>query len=116
MPQIAERLGCSKSFAPLTLKQQGLLRRPKGIAQINPRNYRNPIPPYGYQVIEGRLVPSPEEMKVCHLIVDLIDRQGLNYSDVSRRFKEGRVLNRRGTPKWHHQSISNVYARWKGKI
>jgi hypothetical protein len=114
-PQIAEKLACSKSFVITTLKRQGLLRC-KSAAQTDPTNYRNPAPPYGYRVADGKLTPHPAEMKICRLIVSLIDDRGHNYLQAAQHLLQKQVKNRRGQVVWHHYTVSRIYARWKGKL
>jgi len=115
-PQIAERLGCSKSYVITTLKRAGLLRK-KGPAQTDPKNYRNPIAPYGFRVNpDGQLVTYPAELKVCRLIVDLVDRQGKNFLGASQYLTRKGIKNRRGLTVWHHYTVSRIYRRWQGKL
>jgi hypothetical protein len=113
--QIARRLGCSKTFVITTLKRLKLLR-PMKESQSNPKNYRRAIAPYGFRIVDGKLAPSRPEMKVCRLIVDLMDRRGLT-SVQAAQFLEGRGLKgRNGRPSWHNTTVSRIYARWKGKL
>jgi hypothetical protein len=113
--QIAARIGCSKSYVLLNLKRLGLLRK-KGEALTNPENYRNPVPPNGCRVADGKLTTHQAEIKVCRMIVDLIDRQGFNYLKTAQYLSKKGIKNRRGAPLWHHYTVSRIYLRWKGKL
>ena len=113
--QIAERVGCSKAYVILILKRAGLLR-PKTKAQTNPLNYRNPVAPYGYRLVDGKLAPDSKELKVCRLIVDLMARQGFSSLKTAQYLTQKGAKNRRGASKWHNYTVSRIYARWKGRL
>ncbi len=113
--QVAQQLGCSKSFVITTLKRNGLLRQ-GARTQTDPENYRNAAPPFGYRVSQGKLVPNSVELKICRKIVDLINRQGWTYLRVAQLLCEKGIKNRHGTPVWHHYTVSRIYKRWKGKV
>src|SRR5438876_1086597 len=93
--QIAKQLGCSKTSVITALKRRGLLRKRKG-AQTNPQNYLNSSPPYGYRALEGKLSPNPSELQVCRLIVDWVDRRGLNYLQTAQCLAEKGYKTRKG--------------------
>ena len=54
----------------------------------NPKNYRASVVPYGYRKVDGQLVTNKKEMRICRLVVQLVDGEelslhgaaGLNYS------------------------------------
>jgi hypothetical protein len=111
--QIATKLGCSKSLVVTTLKRMKLLRGMAG-SLTNPKNYLG-IPPYGYRVVAGRLEPLATELKVCRLIVRLIDQDGLTFRKVGEKLEKLKIKNRMKKVAWHHCSVAKIYHRWKGK-
>ena len=113
--QIAEKLGCSKTLIITTLKRLGMLRSMKG-SQSVPTNYRRAIAPYGFRIVDGRLATNRPEIKVCRLIVELIDRRGSTYSEVAGVLESKRIKGREGRSTWHTTTVSRIYARWKGKL
>ena len=113
--QVAKQLGCSKSYVVTSLKRRGLLRH-KSISKINPNNYRSSMAPYGYRVVAGRLAPHAAEMKICRLVVELMDRRGMNQIQVVEHLSKKGFKNRGGKTTWHNQTVSRIYTRWKGKL
>lgn len=113
--QIAAQFGCSKSFVLLNLKRLGLLRK-KGEAQTDPANYRSTSVPFGHRVVDGKLTTHSAEIKVCRIIIEMIDRQGLNYLKTAQALSQKGIKNRRGGAQWHHYTVSQIYRRWKGKL
>jgi hypothetical protein len=113
--QIADKLGCSKTFVITTLKRLKLLRPMKG-SQSVPTNYRRAIAPYGFRIIDGRLASNPSEMKICRLIVDLVDRRGLTCVQAAQVLEAKGLKGRNGLVKWHNYTVSRIFARWKGKL
>ena len=113
--QIAERLGCSKTFVITTLKRLKVLRPMKG-SQSVPTNYRRAIAPYGFRLVDGKLAPERTEMKICRLIVDLIDRRGLTCVQAAQVLEGRGLKGRNGRPVWHNTTVSRIHARWKGKL
>jgi transposase len=112
--QIAERLGCARTTVLERLRRQGI--RKSGGRMTNPDNYRLHEPPYGFSKVGGRLVPNKAEMRICRLIVELRERQGLSALSVSKELQKRGVSNRRGSATWSHHSVIRIFNRWKEKI
>lgn len=113
--QIAKQLGCSKTLIITTLKRLGVLQKKCG-AQTRGKNYRNATPPYGFLVVDGKLASHPAEMKICRLIVDLVERRGLTCVEAARALEAKGLKGRNGLVKWHNYTVSRIFARWKGKL
>ena len=113
--QVAKHFGCSKTFVITTLKRRGLLR-PMAAAATNPQNFRHAIAPYGYRVVDGKLLPHPAELKVCRMIVNLIDRQEMGQRQAAQVLMKKGIRGRNGRTNWHNITVGRIYARWKGKL
>jgi hypothetical protein len=85
-------------------------------SQSVPTNYRRAIAPYGFRIIDGRLASNPSEMKICRLIVDLVDRRGLTCVQAAQVLEAKGLKGRNGLVKWHNYTVSRIFARWKGKL
>lgn len=113
--QIAQKLGCTKGYILLNLKRLGLLRR-KSEAKTDPTNYRSSNPPYGFRIADHKLVTYAAEIKVCRMIVDLIDRKGLNKSQAAERLIQKGIKNRAGVVNWRNSTVTRIYKQWKNKL
>ena len=72
--------------------------------------------PYGFSKKAGRLVPNRQEMKICHLVVELIRREGQSQSEVARELSRRGYKNRAGSTKWDSRTVFNIFNRWKDKL
>ena len=75
-----------------------------------------PVPPYGYSVQNGKLVANKSELKVCRLVVELVERNGLQQNAVARELSKRGLKNRAGKTEWNSKTVFNIYKRWKGKL
>lgn len=82
----------------------------------NPENYRCRIPPYGFLVRDGKLLPDRMEMIICRLVVELIHRNGRTHSEVARELTQRGLKSRSGKSKWDSKTIFNIFKRWKDKL
>jgi hypothetical protein len=113
--QVAMHFGCSKTFVITALKRRGLLR-PMAQALTNPNNFRHAIAPYGYRVAAGTLLPHNAELKVCRMIVDLIDRREMSQCQAAQYLMKKGIKGRNGRTNWHNNTVGRIYTRWKGKL
>jgi transposase len=112
--QIATQLGISKTVIVGRLGAMGILEK-KG-RQNNPENYRCHEAPYGYRNQDGKLVPDKRELKICRLIVELRARKGWSLAKIVSELAKRGYTNRRGSTSWHHQSVTQIFNRWNGKL
>lgn len=113
--QIANKLGISKSFVLAKLAEEKVDTRKASDRNGNPENFRRSVPPFGFKVLDGHLVSSKEEVRVCRLIVEHIKRQGLSLRAVAKELDSRGLRNRNKKP-WGHQSVLQIYNRWKDKF
>jgi transposase len=113
--QIAEQMDCSKTLVITTLKRLGVLQAKKG-SRTKPENYRSRVAPYGFRVVDGKLVSSRSEMKICRLVVELVERRGLNLRQAAKVLEAKGLKGMSGLRSWHKETIGRIYARWKGKL
>jgi hypothetical protein len=113
--QIAAEVGCSKTMVVTTLKRAKCLRPKKG-ARVIPSNYRHHVIPYGYRKVDNALMVNPKEVRICRLIVDLIERKKMNVSGVVKFLTTSKIKNREGKAVWYPAMIRRIFARWKGKL
>lgn len=114
--QIARKFGVAKS---VIISRLGGLEMPKTCDEnkaTNPQNYRCRVPPYGYAVRDGKLIPNKRELRICHLVVELMGRQGKGASETVRELESRQFLTREGKQHWDHSSVRNIFKRWKDKI
>lgn len=114
--QIATALGLAKSFVLARLHAFGIrtVDAPKRYTEST--NFRCPVPPFGYSVKNYKLVPSQAEMRICRLVVELIDRKGSSFRSVAAELSKRGIKNRSGSLSWGHATIQSIYKRWKGKL
>lgn len=74
------------------------------------------MPPYGFAVRVGKLVPNRQEMKVCRLVVELVARKSETHTNVARELSRRGFKNRAGSIHWDSKTIFNIFKRWKDKI
>ncbi len=114
--QIASRFKVSRSVIECRLRE---LRTQQSIPanKLNdPQNYRCRVAPYGYSVESGKLVPNRLEVKVCRLVVQLVQRQGKSHSEAARELERLGYKNRSGNSAWDSKTIFNILKRWKDKL
>ena len=64
--QIADKIGVSKTT--ILNRLHSLDIRKKNRIMTNPKNYRMPIAPYGFQRVNNQLVPLKKEIKICRIV------------------------------------------------
>jgi hypothetical protein len=114
--QVARRLRISKAVVLARLHGLGIRDDDKPKRYTSPENYRCPVPPFGYSVEGGKLVTSKAELRVCHAIVELIQRSGLSSTATAKELSRRKLKNRAGSSNWSHGSVLAIYRRWKDKI
>ena len=82
----------------------------------NPKNYRMPTAPYGFQRVNNQLVPLKKEIKICRMVVSLINNEKLSSSATARRLEEDGIKNRGGNVSWSNSVITSIYKRWNLKL
>ena len=50
----------------------------------------------GFKKVNNQLVPCQREMKICRLIVSLVNNEKLSYRATARRLEEKNIKNRKG--------------------
>ena len=114
MKQIAEKTGVSKSTVLSRLKAEGVLTRNKS-SSSNPMNYRSPNPPFGYRVVDGRLVKNPLEVRICKKIIEL-KNNNLNFNAIAKKLEDEGLKNRRGSILWRSSFVGNIYKKWYKQV
>jgi hypothetical protein len=115
--QIARTFGVARTVIASRLRNMGvLIDRPHAERTTNPHTYRMRVPPYGYSVQNGKLVPKKSELKICRLVVELIQRQGWRQNAVAREFSRRGYRNRAGKQEWNSKTIFNIYRRRKDRL
>lgn len=114
--QIASQLCIAKSVVLARLHALGIQSNTTTRKYNTPDNFRCPVAPYGYAVKDGKLVPYKKELRVCHIIVEMVERKGLTFRAVARNLQTRGVKNRAGRTSWSHGSVVTIYNKWKGKI
>lgn len=114
--QIAKDYDVAKSVIVGLLNRGGIRPGPHKSRSNNPENYRLRVPPYGFQIRAGKLVPSKPEMMPCRLVVELIQRQGLSANAAAKELGQRGLKNRSGSSKWDHSTVRSIFKRWKGKL
>ncbi len=110
--EIAERLDISKTAVSGHLKQLEIKKKHTG---RDPNNYKFPrSPPYGFKVVDGKLVQNPREIKMARMIIQLKDRDGLTWKRVIEEMNRRNFKSRIG--EWTIDSARSTRARWVGKL
>ncbi len=63
-----------------------------------------------------QLILQEQLMKICRLVVEFIEREGRNHSEVARELARRSLKTRTGKTKWDSKTIFNIFNRWKGKL
>ncbi|MGZ3806095.1 MAG: hypothetical protein ACXVB4_17910 [Pseudobdellovibrionaceae bacterium] len=114
--QIASRFKVSKTVILSRLHDLGIRESPISERMTNPKNYRCRVPPYGFSIQDGKLTPNRLEMKICRLVVELIQRDGRTQSEVARELSRRGYKNRAGNLNWDSRTVFNIFNRWKDKL
>ncbi len=114
--QIARHFGVAKSVIIVRLHSLGIREGVNSARSTNPQNYRCRIPPYGFSIRAGKLVPNKAELRVCRAIVELIDRQGKSANWTGQELGRRGYKNRAGRTTWDHSTIRSIFKRWKNKL
>lgn len=116
--QIAKLYRVSKSMIRARLHDMGIRDGDKNPSRsnLNPDNYRCPVAPYGYQVVNGKLVTNKQELVICRIVVELVEREGWTHTEVARELGRRGFKTRVGKLKWDSKTIFNIFKRWKGKL
>ena len=114
--QIASKFKVSRTAIRSRLRDLGINVDAVKPAATNPENYRCSTPPYGFQVRDGKLLPNRLEMKICRLVVELIQREGRNHSEAARELTRRSLKSRTGKAKWDSKTVFNIFKRWKDKL
>jgi hypothetical protein len=114
--QIAKHYGVSKSMIIAGLSRLGVRLGTNVGRSTDPENYRHHMPPYGFAVRKGRLVPDKSEMRICRLVVELVERQRLSMCGAARELERRGYKNKVGRVKWDHKTIKAILNRWKNKL
>ena len=110
--EIADRIGICKTAVSGHLKAAKIKEKHTG---RDPNNYKiAKNPPYGFKVVDGKLIENPREVKMARLIIQLKDREGLTWPKVVERLNAQGLKSRIGS--WTVDSARNARARWKGKL
>ncbi len=115
--QVSAVLGISKTAVLERLHTLGIRNEAsKGERMTNPNNYRATVVPYGYRNANGQLVANKKEIRICRLVVQLINELGLSLNGAARELMQKNIKNRNGNVWWDHSMVRSIYKRWNGKI
>lgn len=114
--QIAIHYGVSKSAIISWLDKLKISPGTTVGSKTNPENYRHHNPPYGYKVQGGKLILNKAELKICRLVVELIGRKKFGNRETARELNRQGLKNRSGKVSWSHNTIRQIFNRWKNKV
>lgn len=115
--QIGEELGVSKTAVLERLHTLGVRNAASiGERMTNPNNYRASVVPYGYRKVDGQLVANKKELRICRLVVKLINEQKLSLQGAARELMQQNIKNRNGNVWWDHSMVRGIFKRWNGKV
>lgn len=115
--QVAEKLGISKTAVLEKLHDLGIRNEASKVERMtNPNNYRAAVAPYGYRNADGQLVATKKEVRICRLVVQLINEQELSLNGAARELMQKNIKNRNGNVWWDHSMVRSIYKRWNGKL
>jgi len=114
--QIASRFKVSRTVIQCRLREL----RITDCIPVNKLNshqkYRCRVAPYGFAVESGKLVPNRLEVKICRLVVQLVQCQGKTQSEAGRELSRLGHKNLSGNTVWDSKTIFNILKRWKDKL
>ncbi len=113
--QIARQFDVSKSVILGILHRSGIRLGTKVGRSVDPKNYRNCSPPYGFKVWNNQLSTSRSEIKICRAIVQMRN-SGLSTAAISGELEKRGYKNRAGRTIWNSNTILNIFKRWNGKL
>jgi len=114
--QIARRFRVAKSVIVSRLHDVGIRPGHGFNRSNNPENYRCRVPPYGFVIKEGRLVPCRSELRICRLVVELMGRKQWSANATARELGIKNYKNRSGSTRWDHSSVIAIFKKWNGKL
>ncbi len=114
--QIAARFKVSRTVIQCRLRELRIQQSIPANKLNDPQNYRCRVAPYGYAVESGKLVPNRLEVKICRLVVQLVQRQGKTHSEAARELSRLGHKNRSCNTAWDSKTIFNILKRWKNKL
>jgi hypothetical protein len=115
--QVGAELGISKTAVLERLHTFGIRNEAsKGARMTNPNNYRATVIPYGYRKVDGQLVANKKELRICRLVVKLINEQKVSLQGAARELMRQNIKNRNGNVWWDHSMVRSIFKRWNGKI
>lgn len=80
--QLAKHLRVAKSFILARLHSVGIRSEENGKRNTSPDRFRCPVTPFGYSVENAKLIPNKAELRVCHIIVDLMKTKDRKMNDL----------------------------------
>ena len=83
---------------------------------LGPKNYRASFAPYGYRIVDGQLVANKKEVRICRLVVQLINEKGLSLQGAARELMQRNIKNRNGNVWWDHSMVRGIFKRWNEKV
>ena len=114
--QIASRFKVSRTVIQCRLRDLRIEENILTNKVNNPQNYRCRVAPYGFAIESGKLVPNRLEVKICRLVVQLVQHQGKGHSEAARELTRLGYKNRSGNAVWDSKTIFNIVKRWKDKL
>ena len=114
--QIASRFKVSRTAIQCRLREMRLKESTTSSNPNSRQNYRSRVSPYGFSAESGKLIPNRLEMKICRLVVQLVQRQGKNHTEAARELSRLGYKNRSGSTVWDSKTIFNILKRWKNKL
>lgn len=112
--QISDKLGISKTAILERLHNLGVRKTEERMT--NPRNYRAPVVPYGYRKSGDQLVTNKKEIRICRLVVQLINEREFSLMATARELMSQKIKNRNGNIWWDHSMVRGIYQQWSEKI
>jgi len=100
-------LNVMSSFAILDNELRTERFRLGRIAAVVQGGWKGGPPPYGYEVVEKKLIPNEEEKKNVNLMFEMY-KDGKGHSDIRNHFLMKGILTRRNNQIWSNGSIDNV--------
>jgi DNA invertase Pin-like site-specific DNA recombinase len=66
--------------------------------------------PYGYDTVDGNLVPNDEEQTVISLIHEMRNER-MSYKAIAQRLSEKQITTKKGLKAWNYQTVRNIVKR-----
>ena len=74
------------------------------------------IVPYGYRKDGDQLATNKKEIRICRLVVQLVNDHRLSLMGTARELMDRSIKNRNGNIWWDHSMVRGIYKRWNGKL